>query len=76
MGCSVLNCASRHPQYRMFRFPANLDRMKVWAALCGRNDWVPTKNAQICEVSVLIVYKFSKIIKRICSIASFFKQLF
>lgn len=74
MGCSVLNCPSKHRECRFYRFPADLNRMKHWASRCGRNNWIPTKTDFICEVSISYIISLSKIIlkkKNNCSSSIF-----
>eukprot|EP00102_Acyrthosiphon_pisum_P007933 XP_003243829.1 PREDICTED: THAP domain-containing protein 4-like [Acyrthosiphon pisum] len=51
MSCSAVNCTNRRTQgVRLFRFPAQLERRKIWINNIGRAQWQPTESARLCEV--------------------------
>ncbi|XP_015377364.1 PREDICTED: THAP domain-containing protein 2-like [Diuraphis noxia] len=51
MSCSAVNCTNRNTQgIRLFRFPAQQDRKKIWIINCRRGQWNPTESARLCEV--------------------------
>lgn len=57
--CSALNCSnSSEKNFRMFRFPSDQERRKVWITNCRREGWIPGPNAQLCSVSKIFFIKF------------------
>ena len=50
--CAALNCSnSSEKNFRMFRFPSDQERRKIWITNCRREGWIPGPNAQLCSVS-------------------------
>ncbi|XP_077268402.1 uncharacterized protein LOC143900669 [Temnothorax americanus] len=50
-GCVAINCANRHEKgFRLFSIPTNVERRKKWLQNLGREQWIPTKSACVCEV--------------------------
>jgi len=51
-GCAALYCNNSAAKgYSMKRFPRNLERRAIWIKNVNREDWVPTNNSLLCEVS-------------------------
>ncbi|XP_023224471.1 THAP domain-containing protein 4-like [Centruroides sculpturatus] len=49
--CSAPNCANSDGKgYRMFRFPADQNRRKVWVVRTRRDKWQPTSSSRLCEI--------------------------
>lgn len=54
MSCSAVNCTNRSGDgIRLFRFPAQLERRKIWINNTRRGQWKPTESARLCEVSII-----------------------
>ncbi|KAF0714345.1 THAP domain-containing protein 2-like isoform X2, partial [Aphis craccivora] len=50
MSCSAVNCTNRSSQgIRLFRFPAKLERRKIWINNTRRDQWKPSESARLCE---------------------------
>uniref|UniRef100_T1JB72 THAP-type domain-containing protein n=1 Tax=Strigamia maritima TaxID=126957 RepID=T1JB72_STRMM len=48
--CSAVGCSNRSERgFRLFKFPANINRRQVWITNCRRDNWVPTKSSFLCE---------------------------
>ncbi|KAF0721257.1 THAP domain-containing protein 2-like [Aphis craccivora] len=51
-GCTAVNCSnSRRKGIRLFRFPKDISRQKIWLQNCLRDKWVPTESWELCEVT-------------------------
>lgn len=52
VNCSAVNCSNRSEKnIRLFGFPSDKTRRKIWINNCKRDRWEPTENARLCEVS-------------------------
>lgn len=51
-GCTAPNCSnSTQKGYKLYHFPADVERSTLWAKNMGRQDgWKPTRHTCICEV--------------------------
>ena len=50
-GCSAKNCKNRSTQgFRMYRFPKDNVRVKLWLRNVDRGDWIPGGSAVLCHV--------------------------
>lgn len=50
-GCVALNCTNRREKgFLLFSIPTNVERRKKWLQNLGREQWIPTKSACVCEV--------------------------
>ncbi|XP_029345713.1 THAP domain-containing protein 2-like [Acyrthosiphon pisum] len=50
-GCTAVNCTnSRRKGIRLFRFPKDETRRKIWLQNCRRDKWVPTNSSGLCEI--------------------------
>ncbi|XP_033124860.1 serine racemase-like isoform X2 [Anneissia japonica] len=50
-GCSAVGCKSRpEKNVRLFRFPSDKSRRKLWEVKLSRLNWKPTNNSRLCEV--------------------------
>ncbi|CAI6373146.1 unnamed protein product [Macrosiphum euphorbiae] len=50
-GCTAVNCSnSRTKGFRLFRFPKDESRRKIWLQNCLRDQWVPTNSSELCEI--------------------------
>ncbi|XP_050063017.1 THAP domain-containing protein 2-like [Aphis gossypii] len=50
-GCTAVNCSnSRRKGIRLFRFPKDISRRKIWLQNCRRDKWVPTESSELCEI--------------------------
>lgn len=51
-GCAMFGCTNRDSKgFRMFNFPSNKERRKIWELNCKRKNFVASTKQQICEVS-------------------------
>ncbi|XP_029347901.1 THAP domain-containing protein 6-like, partial [Acyrthosiphon pisum] len=49
-GCSAINCSHHSSKgHRMYVFPADETRRKLWLINCRRANWVPGRGAALCE---------------------------
>ncbi|KAF2893260.1 hypothetical protein ILUMI_12916 [Ignelater luminosus] len=49
-GCTAANCTNHSRQgFRLFIFPRDPKRRAIWIQNCNRENWVPPKNARLCE---------------------------
>lgn len=65
MSCSAVNCTNRSTQgFRLFRFPADPKRRKIWVINSKRDKWTPTDSARLCNVSIQV----KNIIFKCCTI--------
>ena len=54
--CSACGCANRTEKgFKVYKFPSNLERRKIWRDKVKRLGWEPSSGSYICEVCVLIV---------------------
>nr|XP_012215082.1 PREDICTED: THAP domain-containing protein 2-like [Linepithema humile] len=50
-GCSADYCTnSSKKRFRMYKFPKEVKRRKIWVENVNRIDWVPGPSAMLCEV--------------------------
>ncbi|XP_029347085.1 THAP domain-containing protein 4-like [Acyrthosiphon pisum] len=50
-GCTAVNCTnSGRKGIRLFRFPKDDSRRKIWLQNCRRDKWVPTNSSGLCEI--------------------------
>ncbi|XP_016657422.1 THAP domain-containing protein 6-like [Acyrthosiphon pisum] len=50
-GCSAINCSHHSSKgHRVYIFPADETRRKLWLINCRRANWVPGRGAVLCEV--------------------------
>lgn len=55
MSCSAVNCTNRSNQgFRLFRFPAQPERRKVWINNSRRDQWKPTESSRLCQVTIFL----------------------
>lgn len=51
-GCSAVNCSNRSEQgFLMKAFPRDPTLRKIWENKVKRQNWKPTDNCYLCEVS-------------------------
>lgn len=48
--CTAYKCNNRPPNQKLYRFPTNEQRRKIWTDNVGRNNWVPRITSYLCEV--------------------------
>ena len=47
--CSAYGCTNRSTQFKMYRFPADPERTKLWLVKTKRDQWEPNQNSRLCE---------------------------
>lgn len=51
--CSALNCNSSSKDFQLHAYPVEPTRRLLWVQNSGRaEDWLPTTNSRLCEVSI------------------------
>lgn len=52
-GCAAVNCSnSSEKGFLMKRFPRDPEKRKLWQIKTKRDNWKPTNNSYLCEVSL------------------------
>lgn len=50
-GCCAFGCSNKSEKgYKMYRFPADPQRRKIWEKKVSRVGWKPTSSSCLCEV--------------------------
>lgn len=56
-GCSAVKCSnSSEKNFLMKRFPRDKARRKEWLIKVKRDNWQPTDNSCLCEVSLYFIF--------------------
>ncbi len=48
--CAAVGCHNKEHNVRLFRFPRDEERRKLWEIKVKREGWSPNDNSQLCEV--------------------------
>uniref|UniRef100_UPI00358EC00C THAP domain-containing protein 1-like n=1 Tax=Myxine glutinosa TaxID=7769 RepID=UPI00358EC00C len=49
-GCCAFGCTNRHDKgFKMYRFPSDPNRRKIWENKVSRVGWKPASSSKLCE---------------------------
>lgn len=56
-GCSAYKCTNRSEKgYKLYRFPSNPERRKIWRNKVNRLNWEPTHSSYLCQVCIMYTF--------------------